>query len=237
MSKIGFLILTLTFLNSSISFANSDSKFEDLRHRFLEEYGPDIFKFSNKPFNILLDDESPNYFGGIRVDATEVVITIGREAQKEPGVTIDSYAAVLCHEVGHLLGGPPYKEKSASEFTSSTEGQSDFFAATQCLPKLLTKQNLLSDLEIQSLPLKWVRTCESSKRSLNHCLQILSAGYHLISSVHAIYLNYPQPPPHPDIDTPEAQGKSANQMYPSLQCRLDTYVRGALGIERPDCWY
>ncbi len=237
MSRNFFGPLILIILFSLESYSDSSANYEELRKNFIAEYGPIIFEFSKKNFKIILDDESPNYFGGIRVDETEVTITIGREAHNEPGVTLDAYAAILCHEVGHLLGGAPYKSKSSSDFKSSTEGQSDYFAATTCLPKLISKKMLLSNFEINNLPIGWHKTCKKSRNSLSQCLQVLSAGFNLMNSVHAIYLNYPNPPALPNIDWPEPKGKSANQIYPSLQCRLDTYVHGALGFDQPNCWF
>lgn len=40
---------------------------------------------------------------------------------------------LLCHELGHLLGGPPLKSRTG---WSSTEGQSDYYSTSSCLKDL-----------------------------------------------------------------------------------------------------
>lgn len=39
---------------------------------------------------------------------------------------------LLCHEIGHFLGGPPYKSRTG---WSSTEGQADYYSAFFCARK------------------------------------------------------------------------------------------------------
>jgi hypothetical protein len=46
-------------------------------------------------------------------------------------ITPDGFALVLCHEIGHHLGGVP--RYSGANGWASNEGQSDYFAATKCL--------------------------------------------------------------------------------------------------------
>lgn len=45
----------------------------------------------------------------------------------------DVLKLLLCHEVGHLLGGPPLKARNG---WSSTEGQADYFSSSVCIKKL-----------------------------------------------------------------------------------------------------
>jgi hypothetical protein len=44
-----------------------------------------------------------------------------------------SFKLLLCHEIGHLLGGPPLKSKGG---WSSTEGQADYFSGLSCARQL-----------------------------------------------------------------------------------------------------
>jgi len=49
-----------------------------------------------------------------------------------PYVTDDLVQMIACHEVGHHIGGYPFKENG----WAAAEGQADYFATPACLPKL-----------------------------------------------------------------------------------------------------
>ncbi len=51
-----------------------------------------------------------------------------------PGMTKNSFLAVLCHEIGHHLGGQP-RYGRGSEW-ASVEGQSDYYATLSCMKRL-----------------------------------------------------------------------------------------------------
>ena len=48
---------------------------------------------------------------------------------RHPEVTKDGFMMVMCHELGHHLGGAPMKS------WASNEGQSDYFAANKCFKR------------------------------------------------------------------------------------------------------
>ena len=47
-----------------------------------------------------------------------------------PSMNENSLALLLCHELGHFLGGPPLKSRGG---WSSTEGQADYFSGSTCV--------------------------------------------------------------------------------------------------------
>ena len=47
-------------------------------------------------------------------------------------VTDDAFALVVCHELGHHLGGAPKKKQIFWSSWASNEGQSDYFANSKC---------------------------------------------------------------------------------------------------------
>lgn len=53
-------------------------------------------------------------------------------------ITPDGLALILCHEIGHFLGGEPKKLRGRSKKRSwsSAEGQADYYANAVCLKKL-----------------------------------------------------------------------------------------------------
>jgi hypothetical protein len=46
-----------------------------------------------------------------------------------PLLTEGTFSLLLCHEIGHFLGGPPLKSRNG---WSSTEGQADYFSTATC---------------------------------------------------------------------------------------------------------
>lgn len=154
---------------------------------------------------------------------------------------------IFCHELGHLLGGPPYLMEYPGDLrTISVEGQADYFAAKRCMGRLLpgTQVNEIYQeiSEDDRIGLR-VRGCETrrcqviahlSKRSLElftgEYVSILENDHHVVQRTYP-YQN-------------------------SAQCRLDTFIAGAVSSsernyylaftnyfnqfsngQRPQCWF
>ena len=131
-------------------------------------------------------------------------------------MTIEGLEAVLCHEFGHLLGGMPrqiFPGESSSdvEHWSSTEGQSDWWAATVCLPALYAARGL-SPTEIRDRTKK--------------------AGFDFVLFAH---FHFEKGTPLPSLSNAatEKPAQTLTLAYPSLQCRLDTFRIGAESIPEP----
>lgn len=60
----------------------------------------------------------------------DIVINIMGGMLMHPKMRNDTLKLLLCHEIGHLLGGPPLKSRNG---WSSTEGQADYYSTTTCL--------------------------------------------------------------------------------------------------------
>ena len=61
-------------------------------------------------------------------DVFEITVMGGMLSQ--PELTPDALILLLCHELGHLLGGDPKKSRGG---WSSTEGQADYFSSSECV--------------------------------------------------------------------------------------------------------
>lgn len=185
---------------------------------------------------ISLDHDEPGYFGGGSVEQGVFSISVGADILKLKGMNSDAAAFILCHEMGHLLGGAPRKTTSA---WASTEGQADYFAASFCLRKIFAAPEMNQATENTSMDPRILSLCQQSQKDaaeIAMCSRIMSAGQSLFDAIY-FFIDVPQMI-HPDIATPEKPLASDQDVnYPSLQCRLDTVVAGAQLQDRPACWF
>jgi hypothetical protein len=147
----------------------------------------------------------------------------------------DGVIATLCHELGHGIGGPPYKDYDEVETDVSVEGQADYFAYRYCLERIFRRLppdtkikpvNEFTDKQCKTLPASSYAFCTRAFQSLE-------------SERIFFRLN----PNDPDSDYDAHDTSTVNAVnpdpyhYPSSQCRLDTMMNGILRKERPRCWF
>lgn len=141
---------------------------------------------------------------------------------RENNLNQDAYAVVVCHEVGHIVGGYP-KVMPTQKYTS--EAQSDYFAANDCLKKFFASKPInLAQIDLSNIDEKKIADCREDQL----CLRGLAA----IRDVSVIY-------PGSSINAKEnkvAEFTNFNS-YPSNQCRVDTLVAGLMRHPRPTCWF
>ena len=156
---------------------------------------------------------------------------------RHPSVTGDGFAAVVCHELGHHLGGAPRKGGSSgggawggsgnvATSWASNEGQSDYFATLKCLRKVWVNDNNAQIASALNAPKMAIEACNKahngSREDIALCIRLAMAG-HSISQV----LNSASK--SPEFNTPDTKVvSSTNHNHPQGQCRLDTYFQGAL---------
>ncbi|HEX7673942.1 MAG TPA: hypothetical protein VF412_07220 [Bdellovibrio sp.] len=207
---------------------------EDLVGLMQKTYSADVQE-KNLQLQMTLDHDEPGYFGGGSVDQNIFSISIGADIMKLKAMNSDATAFILCHEMGHLLGGEPRKTTST---WASTEGQADYFAATSCLRRIFSLPEMAST-ERSYIDPRITALCEQSQKEATEvamCSRIMAAGQSLFAAIY-FFIDVPQMI-HPDLGTPEKPlGPDQNVNYPTLQCRLDTVVAGAQLLERPACWY
>jgi hypothetical protein len=160
----------------------------------------------------------------------QFLITIFGGLARHPELTPDGFATVLCHELGHHLGGYPKKFPNR---WSSAEGQADYFATLKCLRKFWKNEDHSAALPNGPLPEILKRECESSSPNLQErqlCLRAGLAG----KSFSRFIQDLDAEEAEPLLETPDASAVPyTNEMYPSAQCRLDTLFQGALCAASP----
>jgi hypothetical protein len=162
----------------------------------------------------------------------------------------DHFTLILCHELGHHLGGAPFMSGEHS-FWASDEGQADYFATKECMRKVLRSEHAPLDL-----PKSIIDICDSQypvqEESL-HCQRTARAAelfgkrdYLLNHYDQEPEVSYLKPIQLTNALTLQNSFRFSFSEYPDSQCRTDILFQGALcnkdictsGLgSRPKCWF
>jgi hypothetical protein len=178
--------------------------------------------------------------------------------------TIDGFLAVVCHELGHNIGGLPKYARYGKPEWAQNEGGSDYYAISKCTKKLFAKDigvtlDIYDNMSENNKDGMYAKhKCDSvfdnevdSAICTRSALAGLSLGK-LLASLSGKTVSF-QTPNQTKVTVTNVTG------YPASQCRLDTYLQGALcnadfdilasetdpmvgycnkGVGgRPECWY
>lgn len=147
---------------------------------------------------------------------------------RHPSITTDGFALVICHEIGHHIGGAP-KIGGFPWINSwaSNEGQSDYWATLKCLRQAFLNEDNAAVIGRMTIPATLSQKCSeiySDETEKNICIRSGMAGAS-VSNLFAAMRNQPEA----KFDTPDRSAVSrTNNAHPAFQCRLDTYFQGAL---------
>ena len=165
-------------------------------------------------------------------ETAEFVVVVYGGLPKHPLITEDAYVLILCHEIGHHLGGAPSNLKRGQ--IAASEGQADYFATTKCARKVFAKDNnyhLMSQKTIPEIVKKRCKKSFNEREAYAICIRSSLAAKVVADLARAwIKENRPQAPrfSEPFHHTPNKTVVSATEHgYTSPQCRLDTYFAGA----------
>ena len=198
----------------------TEKQFNDTIDFVTAYYAPVIATFKgNLNVERNWDDATVNAYAN-RSGKTWNVAMFGGLARR-PEVTVDGFALVVCHEIGHHLGGFPFVSTWAAD-----EGQSDYFA-TQACGRNLWKTDFAVNATFADQVDQIAKTkCDANWESTtdrNLCYRIANAGFSLAKLLGALGGGLP------DFAKPDTSKVSkTNHQHPAAQCRLDTYLAGAI---------
>lgn len=207
----------------------SQAQFEKAIAEVGAVYAP-IFKETYKADLVIenhWDDNTVNAYAFQEGDQWHVAMFGG--LARDPLVTVDGFKAVICHEIGHHIGGlAKYPGGWASD-----EGQADYFATAKCLKKVFEK-DIQKTVEIysadeglspeQKIAKKTCDTTYANEAEAAMCLRSSLAGESLAKLLGSLggssNVKFSTPDPKKVART--------NHNHPQAQCRLDTYFQGSL---------
>jgi hypothetical protein len=147
-------------------------------------------------------------------------------------ITEDGMALVVCHELGHHIGGAPKKAGSifggSVNAWASNEGQADYFATLKCLRKTFLNDDNISIVSTMKVPKSLSDACAKSTKNDKEdnalCIRTSMAGKSVADLFSAL-----SKLPEAKFETPDTKAVTkTNDSHPKAQCRLDTYFQGSL---------
>ena len=135
---------------------------------------------------------------------------------------------VVCHELGHHIGGLPKKKMYWSTTWAANEGQADYFASLKCMRRYMKDDDNVAIVEKMDVPEFVTKKCQESfttQEEFAICQRTSMAGLSLGNLFKVLKkLNKDL-----KFDTPDPKKVSTtDHNHPAPQCRLDTYFAGAL---------
>jgi hypothetical protein len=144
-------------------------------------------------------------------------------------MSVDGFRLVMCHELGHQIGGAPKNVMFwVRQLWSTNEGQSDYFATTKCLRRIFNTEETSELIRTQNINDDAKAECAkvwSNQLDADMCMRLAMASKSVAETLASLRPNSAQI----NFMTPDPSRVSKTfNAHPAAQCRLDTYFEGAL---------
>lgn len=153
---------------------------------------------------------------------------------RHPSITTDGLALVLCHEVGHHLGGAPKISHTRPENKWATnEGQADYFATLKCMRQLFLNDRNEAIVKKMQVPVELETSCKNSfsnSAESSICIRSGMAGASVSNLFASMSHRFPAQFSSPD----QSVVGVTDDRHPDYQCRLDTFFQGAICTVSPN---
>ena len=172
------------------------------------------------------EDGTVNAYASRTVDVWKVAMFGG--LARHADITEDGFALVVCHEVGHHIGGAPKKKSYFGNRWATNEGQADYFATLKCLRKAFRSEENAKIVAQLNVPQEVVDSC-SAQFSDEADQLICQRGAMAGMSTAKLFQSLRRQTDAPEFSKNDATVVSkTDDNHPGTQCRLDTYYSGAL---------
>jgi hypothetical protein len=203
----------------------TEKEFNDIMDRVEKLYTPDITKLGDtlqikRNWTDGTVNASAQRFGN-----TEVLNMYGGLA-RHPSITVEGFALVVCHELGHHLGGAPKVNGRFGSNWATNEGGADYYATLKCLRRFFAEDDNAPILAHANLDPLVISTCQSQftdQKDQMICMRTSMAGQS-VADFFQVAKKEKTPPSYGTPDTSVV--RKTNDAHPATQCRLDTMFAG-----------
>jgi hypothetical protein len=204
----------------------TEQQFNEVIDRLEVIYGPEIQKMGGSLIvNRKWSDPTVNA-SAQRMGNRWIVNMYGGLA-RHPLVTMDGFATVMCHEIGHHIGGAPKVTGWWGNDWATNEGGSDYWASLKCLRRYFEgddNQGMIELLDVHPIVKTRCEAEHSSSDNRAKCMRAAAAAM----SVTSLLSTLGKEKELPKFDAPDTKVVTrTNDNHPAAQCRLDTYFAGA----------
>jgi hypothetical protein len=213
----------------------TEAEFKAILKKIGDTYSPIVSKFGGK-LQMQGDWKSKKLNAGARQMFGSWQVAISGELARHPDLTADGFALIVCHELGHHLGGFPIAaampvpipiEVPNTEAWAATEGQSDYFATQICAKKIWADEKAKNATFRQTAKDIVRNGCDAIYKSVDEqdlCYRTVSGVQSMIRTMANLMKK-----DEPKLETPDQTvvDKTLDK-HPPVQCRLDTSFQGAI---------
>ena len=206
----------------------SEQQFNDVITKVETVYAPIVSQYGGN-LTVIRNWEDPTVNAYAQQSGKTWKVSMFGGLARHETITEDGFALVVCHEIGHHIGGAPRKISPWSSPWASNEGQADYFANLKCLRKSwINDNNEAIVAAMTDVPKTLVEAC-GQKHVFNADVAMCIRGGMAGMSVAKLFQALRGATVEPKFETPDARVVSkTDDNHPAYQCRLDTYFQGSL---------
>ena len=203
----------------------TEEQFNGVLDRVERIFTPDVTKVGDVlKIKRLWTDATVNA-SAMRSGNTEVINMYGGLA-RHPAITVEGFALVACHELGHHQGGAPKSGGWFGNDWATNEGGSDYYASLKCLRRFFAEDDNAAIIATANIDPVADAACAAQFPDPNDqllCLRTSMAG----QSVADLFFAMKKETTPPRYGTPDSSiVRQTNDDHPATQCRLDTMFAG-----------
>lgn len=206
----------------------TEQEFKDILQRIQKHYAPKAklhggnLKVSGSWKGNKLNAGARQIFGFWQVNITGALA-------RRPELTKDGFTMIVCHELGHHLGGYAFApaDMPIGGVWAASEGQADYFASQVCARSLWSSEteiNSQSRSKVNRIAKQMCNEAWNKVDEQNLCYRIMNASESMTTTMANLMKK-----PAPSFETPDTDVVAQTiSTHPKVQCRFDTSVQGSL---------
>ncbi len=215
----GYELAAPAFIPVSSEGGISEEAFMKISTQLENLYSPDV---SSRGGKLIVQkawaSSEVNAYAQREKDEWKVILLGGMGRHKY--MTEDGFALIVCHEIGHHLGGFP-RYDGIDIGWATNEGQSDYFSTMKCLRRFWEDSDNARIISSMEIPETLRSKCENEALCIRSGMAGLSAAN--------VFADLAWFGKKPKFETPDTKiVKQTYSAHPKAQCRLDTYFQGTL---------